>query len=355
MVINTLRLLHWALVAAVFVGCVSSEIESGLSGKPMTEKPLSEIFKDMERLPAIEDPEPEFEELKYEEVFAQAYLMRGLTDVASEDPMPVYLKNLLKSMGEQVRDVDPAVKDRFANASLNYLVAIMDPRVPLDPQLEQILQKLWQHLNADLPFTRVPVVEGLEELKTAVDRNDHKIVGPAVLVQREDDNACAQAVYMQYGAGARACGLELNESLNLIQSNYIRRMFEAEARFLERKELLFAFELEQLPVAVEKFREVLTAIRQTSTDGEVKDIRANIGYLAAAYAYHLRLNVPLWHEYGAQLTEWYYYKEIELIEEIRIQKEAEADLVYQHCIDWINTSIIEEVKASCPGDEPILY
>src|SRR5690606_30563928 len=202
MLTNKLRGLRWALVPAFFIGCVSSESDSDLPVKPVTEKPLSEIFKDMERLPAIEDPEPEFEELKYEEVFAQAYLMRGLTDVASEDPMPVYLKNLLKSMGEQVRDVDPAVKDRFANASLNYLVAIMDPRVPLDPQLEQILQKLWQHLNADLPFTRVPVIEGLEELKTAVDRNDHKMVRPAVLVQREDDNACAQAVYMQYGAGA---------------------------------------------------------------------------------------------------------------------------------------------------------
>ena len=355
MLTNKLRGLRWALVPAFFIGCVSSESDSDLPVTPVTEKPLSEIFKDMEKLPAIEDPKPEFEELKYEEIFAQAYLMRGLTDVASEDPMPVYLKNTLKSMGEQVRDVDPAIRDKFANASLNYLVAIMDPRVPLDPQLEQILQRLWEQLDFNLPFTPVPVVEGLEELKAAVESGG-EVMGRSVLLAHEgEDDSCAQAVFMQYGSGARACGLDFTQSLEIIESNYLRRMYEAEMRLEERNELLLAFELEQLPVAVEKFREVLTAIRKTGADGEVRDIRANIGYLAAAYAYHLRLNVPLWHEYGAQLVEWYYYKEIELIEEIREQKEAEADLAYQHCIDWVNGLIIEEVKASCPGDEPILY
>ena len=51
----------------------------------------------------------------------------------------------------------------------------------------------------------------------------------------------------------------------------------------------------------------------------------------------------------------WHYKEIELIEETREQKEAEADLAYQHYIDWVNGLIVEEVKAFCPGDEPVLY
>lgn len=355
MVLNKLKGLRGVLVPVFLLGCVSSETNFDLPINSVTEKPVSEIFRDMEKLPAIEDPEPEFEALHYEEIFAQAFLMRGLSETASEDLMPVYLKNLLKSLGEQVREVDPNIKEGFANASLNDLLKIMDPRVLLDPQLEQILQKLREQLVINHPFPDVPVIEGLEELKAASERDGSKFQRPGLMSNEGADDSCAQLVFMQYGSGARGCGVELNLILDAIESNYVRRMYEAGLRFEERNEMLVAFQLEQLPIAAERFREVLTAIRKTGTDGEVKDIRANIGYLAAAYAYHLRLNVPLWHEYGAQLIEWYYYKEIELIEEIRIQKEAEADLAHQHCIDWVNGLITEEVEKSCPGDEPILY
>lgn len=354
MVINKRKGLYWLLMPAFFLGCVSPEAVDG-PVKAGAERPLSEIFKDMEKLPDIEDPDPEIKELKYGEIFAEAYLMRVLADVSSEDPMPLYLKNMLRALGEQVRDVDPQIKERFENASLNYLVGIMDPRLPLDPQLEQVLAELLEKLKLDLSLPDVPVVEGLEELKSAFGSDRQDPQKRVLLTNGGGDDSCAQAVFMQYGSGARACGTDLNLNLEIIESTYLRRMYEAALRFEERNELLLVFELEQLPIVVEKFREVLIAVKRTGADGEVEEIRANIGYLAAAYAYHLRLNVPRWHEYGVQLVEWYYYKEMELIEEIRLQKEAEADIAHQHCIDWVNGLIIDEVKESCAGEEPILY
>jgi hypothetical protein len=350
MKINKRTALLWLFIPAFFGGCVSEDEVSRLS-----EKPVSEIFENMKKLPAIEDPDPVIEALEYDEIFGKAYSMGALIDVSSEDPMPLYLKNMLKEIGEQVRDLNPEVKEKFKNTTLNSLVRILDPRVPLDPQLEQLLKELLEKHQSDLSLLEVPVVEGLEELRTAVGSLSQKTSRMAAPGDNRVDDSCAQAIFLQYGSGARACGLDLNLALETIESNYLRRMYEAELRLEERNELLMAFELERLPVVVENFRKVLTAIRNTGTADEVEEIRANIGYLTAAYAYHLRLNVPLWRQYGVRLIEWYYYKELELIEEIRIQKEAEAELAHQHCIDWVNGLIIEEVNKACPGDEPILY
>lgn len=340
----------FAFILVFFIGCVSQE-----EGPRLSEKPVSEIFTDMEKLPPIEDPDPLIEELVYGEIFSEAYLMRVLTDVSSEDPMPLYLKNLLRSIGEEVGDLAPEAKDRFENASLNDLVGILDPRVPLDPPLEELLKELLEKLKADLSLAEVPTVEGLEELKAAEEYLEFEESSMSSIMADTLDDSCARDVFTQYAAGARACGNELNFALGLIKSNYLRRVLEAGERFESRNDQLKNFELEQLPVVVEVLREVLAAIRKAGTPEEIKEIRANIGYFAAVYAYHLRNDLPRWHQYGLELNEWYYYKELELFAGIRLAKEAEADSAYGHCIDWINGQITEEVTIACPGESPILY
>lgn len=351
MKINIRRGWLFAVMPVFFIGCVSQE-----EGYHFPEKQVSEIFQEMEKLPPIEDPDLLIEDLKYEEIFAEVYSLRVLAEVSpEEDPMPLHLKNLLQSIGEQLRDVAPELKSEFENTSLNDLINIMDPRVPLDPQQEKLLQELLEKLKTDLPFAEIPAVEGLEELRTVVKILDHLTPNSSTVESKGSDDSCAQGVYLQYGSGARACGLERNLSYEAIESNYLRRVNEAETRRAERNQQLTEFELEQLTGVIEGFRKILTSIREVSTVDEVKEIRANIGYFAAAYAYHLRLNVPLWHQYGTDLIEWHYYKELELIAEIRHQKEAEADMALQHCLNWVNGLIIEVVNKACPGDEPILY
>lgn len=335
---------------AFFIGCVSQE-----EGYNLSEKPVSEIFKNMEKLPSIEDKDPVIEELRYDEIFAEAYVARVLTDISLEDPMPLYLKNLLRSIGEQVGDLAPEMKDLFENASLNYLVGIIDPRLPLDPEMEQLLGLLLEKLKAELSLAEAPKLEGLEELKSALGHLGFEGVNTSSTVTTSHDNSCALDIYTQHAAGARSCGNELSYTLGIIESNYLRRVVEAGERFEHRNSQLKDFELEQLPLVVESFREMLTAIRKTGTPKEVEEIRGNIGYLAAAYAYHLRNNLPKWHHYGMELNEWYYYKELELFAEVRHAKEAEADSAYQYCIDWVNAQITEEVTIACPGEAPILY
>lgn len=356
MAINKTGILRWAMIPLAFMGCVS-ETESDLSSKPRPEKSLLEIFTGMEKLSVIEDIDPEIEQPPYQELFLQASSFRILEDLASEDPMPVYLKELFLNISRRLEGEAPDLKQQFDKVNLNYLVNIVDPRIPIDPQLELVLKRILDEFQSDLSLMEVPEVDGVEELKLALqDAETAKRSQELVqTTQSGEDEGCALEVYTQYGSGARTCALDYNQALEMLENNYLRRLFEAELRFEERNRQLSAFELEQLPVVVEQFRTLLTAIRKRGSKDEIHEIRTNLGFLATAYAYHLRTNLPLWHDYGAQLIELYYLKELELFAAIREEKEIEAEKAFQHCIDWVNNLIVEEVNKSCPGDEPILY
>lgn len=347
--------LIWALVPVFFISCVATESDSDLAVKGVEEKTLTEIFEHMEKLPAIEDPDPEIVEPNYHEIFGAAFKLKVLEDLNGEDPMPDYLVSVLKSIGDKTQGVASEVKEKFAALTLNGVVAIMDPRVPLDPEVEQLLRDLWVVYKEEFSVREVPVVDGLEEM-----RSDHEqlaLEAPVIpfLKSLQTDGSCVEDIYALYAPGARSCSNELAYDLGIIESNYLRRVAEAEERFRIRNKQLENFTLEQLPVAVSLVREGLTAVRNAAGPEEVKEIRENTGFLAAMYAYHLRNAVPEWHQYGLQLNEWYYYKELEVYAELRVSKEDEANAAYTYCIDWVNTSIIEEVEASCPGEEPILY
>jgi len=343
--------LAWVLATGFLIGCSSQEEPA-----VRAEKDVSEIFRDMKKLPAIEDPDPAgIGEPDYEEIFDRAYSLKFLDEIKAGEQIPPQLEALLKALNEQALQVSPELKEKFSQVTLDFLVGIVDPRNPLDPRLEELLKAMLASEKLKPLFGEVPVIEGLEELKAAHDGsslegNPSNASGTAGLASE-----CALEIYIGFAVGARSCALELENNLRLIEDNYFRRIGEAQERFENRNNKITGFGLEKLPLVVNQFRRILTLIRENSSQEEVAEIRSNLGYLAAAYAYHLRIKAPLWQQYGLELNEWYYYKEMELVAKIRLEKEAEADSAFQYCIDWVNGQIKEEVAKNCPGDEPVLY
>jgi len=343
--------LVWLLATGLMIGCSSH-------GEPdiQLEREVSEIFKDMDRLPSLQDPDPIIEDPDYEEIFDPAYSMRLFDDVLEGGAVPLHLKEVLQALADAVRQESPEVQEKFQKVTLDFLVGILDPRNPLDPQLEETLRRMLLDEKLKPSFPEIPVIEGLEELRAT--QNEVPDGEPNLFTSSQassGDGICAHEIYMQFGSGARSCTQELAYTSGIIESNYIRRSFEAEERFDDRNLQIIDFSLDKLPKVVTKFRRILTSIRESSTTDEVEEIRSSLGDLAAVYAYYLRINVPLWQNYGLSLNEWYYHKEMELNEEIRKKKEDEAAVVHQNCINWVNSLIIKEVERTCPGDEPILY
>src|SRR5690606_10582410 len=141
-------------------------------------------------------------------------------------------------------------------------------------QLEDILKKMLATEKLKPSLTEVPLLEGLEGLKAMQALEDLGIRStPLNTPSEEEDGACAQEVYIQYGSGARNCSQEWMNTLDRIRSNYLRRSFEAEERFESRNMQITEFSLEKLPLVVSEFRRVLTLIRENSTKEEVNDIR----------------------------------------------------------------------------------
>src|SRR5690554_3034520 len=152
--------LVWLLATGLMIGCSSH-------GEPdiQLEREVSEIFKDMDRLPSLQDPDPIIEDPDYEEIFEPAYSMRLFDDVLEGGAVPLHLKEILVGLAGEVRKENPEVQEQFQNVTLDFLVGILDPRNPLDPQLEETLQRMLQMEMLKPTFPEIPVVEGLEELK----------------------------------------------------------------------------------------------------------------------------------------------------------------------------------------------
>src|SRR5690554_2514954 len=83
--------LVWLLATGLMIGCSSH-------GEPdiQLEKEVSEIFKDMDRLPSVKDPDPIIEDPDYEEIFDPAYSMRLLDDVLEGGAVPQDLRKCCK-------------------------------------------------------------------------------------------------------------------------------------------------------------------------------------------------------------------------------------------------------------------
>src|SRR5690554_1998044 len=108
MKINMSYGLAWVLATGLLIGCSSQEDPDIL-----IEKDVAEIFKGMEKLPAIEDPDPVIEQPDYGEIFDRAYSMRLLDEIPGDGQVPLHLKELLKGLAEQVGQVGPEVKEKF--------------------------------------------------------------------------------------------------------------------------------------------------------------------------------------------------------------------------------------------------
>lgn len=340
MKINKQYLIGCAALVFAFSGCAGQDEQSLQS-----EKEVAEIFKDRPKSSAIEDPEPELEIPDFEKELGGTYNMRLLDEIIKEGQVP---SELLKAIQEHIRNVDPEIKKEFSNINLEFLLGILDPRVPLDPTLEATLKQLLEAEKEKLLLIDIPeLAEWNAPDGKPSDKDDAEIS-----FTEGEDSDCALEVYNLYGSGARSCGLDRQDALEMIESNYLSRSFEAEERFEERNEWV---DLDQLPLVVNQFRKVLATVKEAVTPEEVVQIRSSIGYLAATYAYYLRINSSLWQEYGLKLSEWYYLKELQLIEEHRLSREEEVEELFTDCIDWVNGLIVKEVDRKCPGDEPILY
>jgi hypothetical protein len=231
----------------------------------------------------------------------------------------------------------------------------MDPENPLDPKLEEFLKKMLEIEKINLPLPVIREMEGSVALENISERKTNSRLGIVVeqLSAADLTNPCAYEVYREFSSGARGCGFIWDENRGMIESNYSRRLYEAEERFLLRNALIRDLYSQKFTLMATVMGEIGRTIKKVGNPEKVAEIKIQMGYFGLIYAYYIREHLSALHQKGLALNLLYYQNEVKLISDLRDQKLAEADVEFQECVDHINERIIEEVLRRCAGEDPV--
>src|SRR5690606_38904616 len=105
----------------------------------------SALFEGMEKLPSVVDPDPVIEEPDYEEIFAPNLsidILRGMARVSEGNEVPLPILQVLKAIEDNTYNIDPSIQALLADVNTEFLLGVMNPKNPLDPQLEEFLKMM---------------------------------------------------------------------------------------------------------------------------------------------------------------------------------------------------------------------
>src|SRR5690606_19385481 len=120
-----------------------------------TDQPGTALFEGMEKLPSVVDPDPVIEEPDYEEIFApnlSVDVLQGMARVSEGNEIPLPILEILKAIEDNTKDIDPSIQALLANVNTEFLLGVMNPENPLDPQLEEFLTKMLEIEQINLPL-----------------------------------------------------------------------------------------------------------------------------------------------------------------------------------------------------------
>lgn len=341
------------LLLLFFSQCVSKEDDI-----LPTEDLTSELLEDINKLPAMEDPDPVIEDPDYGVLFAPNLSLEILEKIgtisAGEELAPSTLE-ILKAIGAHAKNIDPELVALIGNINAEFLLGLMDPEKPLDPRMEEFLQKMLKIENLNLSLPEVLEIKGLIDLEI-LKKPKYK-VGTGTEQMRTVDltNYCASEVYEQYGSGARACSSREQEDTERIEVNYIKRMNEAEQRFNQRNDLIMTLYSQKSLVKTTIMAQIMRTVDNVGNPEKVEEIKEQLKYVGLIYAYYVRIHLSTIYQGGLAINHLYFQNEVMQINDLRDQKMEETRINFRTCLDQVNILIVEETENRCPGEEPYTY
>jgi hypothetical protein len=331
-----------------FSQCVSKEEEIAPSSES-----VSEILEKMEKIPMVEDPDPVIENPDYGELFvADQYveIIGEFLDINADSELPSSVRDAMIIIEDEIKEVDPELKSLMGNLDMAFLQGILDPEKPVDPKLEQFLEKIMANDGFNFPLTKNPVnpeVQKSEEVEGVQEKKSDPRVTLGKEQWRTTDSDCSTEVYDEYEPGFRVCGLEWEQNITEIEGNFVRRMGEAEERRLQRNELIDQLYSQKFILMDQIMGQVVEAVNKIKQMEKFQAIKTQLGCLGLVYAYYIRTNLSTLYTSGLALNEWYYQKEVRLITDLRDQRLAEAEMHNEECFARVEELIEEEIERRC--------
>ena len=333
-----------------FSQCISREDEP-----KAVESTVQDLVEELKNLPKVEDVDPLIDEPDYSILLGTNLSLEKLEEISKTTAEGELSVSALELLEKLMAGIDPGVRSLLGEVTPEYLLELMDPKNGLDPETQELLEKML--IMADLHLPQIKTIEGLIDIEILKERIDGVKTGSGgeSLRTAASNSECAVDVYYRFGSGARGCAFREQEELGTIEFNYNQRMDAAEQRYLQRNVLIESLYTNRLMIKASLLANLGKAIQSIDDPAEQERVKMQVKYLGLLYATYIRMHLKSIYEGGLSINHLYFQREVELITDQRQKMEEEIRENFRDCLEQVNRGIIEETEANCPGEEPYLY
>ncbi|MFC4870339.1 hypothetical protein [Negadavirga shengliensis] len=289
-------------------------------------------------LKPFELTDPVFTDPDYDSLFIPDFsitLMEKIWDAEKLEitPMSSAAWQMIK---EKAGQAGPGVAELLVNIDWHLLREILDRDTALDPLFEAFLVGLLETEELGLHLPELPEI-ALDNLTLdrEMSRKAQMEASLRKMTAMEFDDSCEGMVYF-YADGMRKGNSEFREQgLEAIFTDFLNAYDKADGRFQQRNLLineLYGERLALVSVLIEKG----LALAHKAANIDTCEIRDQLNHLSVLYAYYIRKQFDAWYLTALNLNRYFYEKELGQIDELRAEREAELEQIFQERGDAIS-------------------
>lgn len=310
-------------------------------------------FDEVIDLPDIEDPEPDIDDPDYEPIDTPVVLGNLLQEIIAfsdnDNPISDHSKKQLRDFNLKLKEKGLQL-DLISSIDMDFLVYLMNPDNPIDPDLEAILDELFKHPDLDFPLPEVPEYGDLPTIEDVVAHIATSKTGTGQEGFRRMDSdlytICADRAYRAFQHRLGELTHQLLAQEDVINANYLRRAYDAEERLIERNVLVHLLLMEQLVEHQQTITKILNAARKAVLAGD-PELQQDLLAYALIYATYIRRQMAGWYLSSLAFNHVFYEIEIRSITKLRDERIAAVRKHYKEGVMLAEKILDRAIQVYC--------
>lgn len=310
-------------------------------------------FDEVDDLPDLDDPDPDIDDPDYEPVDTPVVLGNLLQEIIAfsdkgnpiSDPSKKQLQDFNINLKEKGLDLNI-----FSLIDMDFLTYLMNPENPIDPELEAILNEMFDHPDLDMPLPEVPEYGELTTIEDVLAHIESSKNGTGQEGFRRMDSdlytICADRAYRAFQHRLGELTHQLQEQEDEINANYLRRAYDAEERLIERNVLVHLLLMEQLVEHQQMINKILNAARLAVLAGD-PELQQDLLAYALIYATYIRRQMAGWYLSSLAFNHVFYEIEIKSITRLRDDRIAAVRKHYREGVMLAERILDRAIQVYC--------
>jgi len=310
-------------------------------------------FDKVSDLPDLDDPDPDIDDPDYVPVETPVLLGNLLKEITAfsdhDNPISEPSKKKLRDLNTKLKEKGLQL-DILTSIDLDFLTSLMNPDNPIDPELEALLNELFEHPDLNVPLPEVPEYGELTSIEDIMDSFAASKTGTGQEGLRQMDSdlytLCADRANRAFQLRLSALTNQLVDQEDQINANYIRRAYDAEERLIERNVLVHHLLMEQMVMHQQMINKILNAARKAVLAGD-SELQQDLLVYGLIYATYIRRQMAGWYLSSLAYNHVFYELEIKSITKLREDRIAAVKQYYNEGVMLAEEILASAIRVYC--------